>query len=65
MKGINFVVDDKRAKTAVIIDLKNYSDIWEDFYDSLAAHERASEPRQSIHDVKEHLHNQGKLEADV
>ena len=64
MEGINFVVDDKGAKTAVIIDLKNHSDVWEDFYDSLIARERAAEPREMLHNVREHLRNQGKLEAD-
>ena len=64
MKGINFVVDDKGAKTSVIIDLKNHSDVWDNFYDSLIAHERADEPHESIDDIKGHLRNQGKLAAD-
>jgi hypothetical protein len=37
MEGIQFVVDDKGERTAVIIDLKKYSELWEDFYDSLTA----------------------------
>ena len=63
MEGIQFVVDDKGEKTAVLIDLKKYSDLWEDFYDSLIARLRADEPRESLDAVKEELRQLGKLDG--
>ncbi len=60
MKGIQFVVDDKGEKKAVLIDLGEYGEIWEDFYDSLIARHRAEEPRESLESVKEKLRQSGK-----
>lgn len=59
MEGINYVVNDKGEKTAVLIDLKKYGDLWEDFYDSLIAAIRSEEPRESLDAVKEKLKRQG------
>jgi len=61
MKGIQFVSDDKGQKVAVLIDLKKYGDLWEDFYDSLVAHARAKEPREMLESVKKRLRSRGKL----
>ncbi len=58
---IQFVVDDKGARTAVIIDLTKCADIWEDFYDTLIAHRRDGEPRESLNSVKKRLRRAGKL----
>ena len=41
MKGVQFLVDDRGTKTAAVIDLKHYSELWEDFYDSAVARYRA------------------------
>ena len=43
MKGINFVTDEHDEKVAVMIDLKEYSPLWEDFYDTLVATSRVDE----------------------
>ncbi len=61
MGGIQFVVDDKGTKTAVVIDLSKYADVWEDFYDSLVAERRKKEPRESLQSVKKRLQRAGKL----
>jgi len=61
MKGIQFVTDEMGRKTAVLIDLKKYGELWEDIYDSLLARQRANEPRESIESVKRRLQKQGKL----
>ena len=37
MQGIQFLIDDKGHKTAVLIDLKEHGELWEDIYDSLVA----------------------------
>lgn len=51
MQGIHFVVDDYQGKIAVIIDLKQHNELWEDFYDSLIVSERQGEPRESLAEV--------------
>ena len=61
MKGIQFVVNDKGEKAAVLIDLKKYGELWEDFYDTLIASQRAGEPRESLESVKKTLRKKGKL----
>jgi hypothetical protein len=35
MKGVQFVVDDSGKKKAVLIDLEDLGELWEDFYDVL------------------------------
>lgn len=61
MQGIQFVVDDRGDKTAVLIDLKKYGNVWEDIYDRLLAYSRADDPRESIESVREKLQQLGKL----
>lgn len=55
MRGIKYVVDDKGYKTAVIIDLKKYGELWEDFQDIVIARLRANEPRETLESVKKRL----------
>ncbi len=43
MKGIQFVIDDKGKKTAVIIDLKQWGKEWEEFYNILLSHSQTNE----------------------
>ncbi len=61
MNDIQYIVDDKGTKRAVIIDLDKFRDLWEDFHDSLIARSRADEPRESLNTVKKHLSRAGKL----
>lgn len=61
MKGIQFVTDEKGEKTAVLIDLKKYGELWEDIYDNLLAEQRANEPRETLESVKKRLRQLGKL----
>lgn len=55
MQGIQFVTNDKGEKTAVLIDLREYGELWEDIYDTLTARARASEPREGLTTVKERM----------
>jgi hypothetical protein len=55
MKGVQFLVDEKGNKTAVLIDLKRNAELWEDFYDLALARARKSEPRESLETVKKRL----------
>ncbi|NUN68247.1 MAG: hypothetical protein HUU02_00880 [Bacteroidetes bacterium] len=63
MKGIEYVVDSKGRKKAVVVDLKVHGDAWEDFYDSLTARMRANEPRESYASVRAKLKSKGKVRA--
>ena len=64
VKGIQFVVNERGKKMAVVIDLKTHSELWEDFYDAAVAHERQSEPRETLEDVKKRLRRRGKLRVN-
>ena len=64
MKGVQFVVDERGKKTAVVIDLKRHSELWEDFHDAAVARERQSEPRETLEAVKRRLRRRGKLHAN-
>jgi hypothetical protein len=61
MGGIQFVIDDKGNKSAVIIDLNKHSDLWEDSYDCLLARQRRRETRESLNSVRKRLQRAGKL----
>jgi hypothetical protein len=52
VKGVEYVVDDKGKKKAVVIDLEEHRDLWEDFCDVLKAKERENEARESLSSVK-------------
>jgi len=53
--GVQFVVDEDGEKTAVVIDLRKNSELWEDFYDRALARRRRREPRESLAQVKARL----------
>ncbi len=61
MQGIQYVTNDKGQRIAVMIDLRRHGELWEDFYDSLTARLRATEPRETLASVKKRLRKQGKL----
>ena len=61
MKGVQFVVDENGQRTAVVIDLKRYSEVWEDFYNIAVARKRDHEPRESLDSVRKRLRRSGKL----
>ncbi len=55
MEGIEFIIDEKGKKKAVIIDLEKYGELWEDFYDYITYRLRVNEPRESFETVKDKL----------
>ena len=63
MKGVQFVVDEKGQKTGVVIDLREYAELWEDFYDIAVARARRDEPRESLESVRRRLRVNGKRRA--
>jgi hypothetical protein len=52
MKGIQFLVDDTGKKKAVLIDLSEWGELWEDIYDVLVSHARKHEPTVEWEDLK-------------
>ncbi len=52
MKGIQFVVDDTGEKKAVLIDLSEWGEIWEDIYDALVSLSRKNESTVSWKELK-------------
>jgi hypothetical protein len=64
MQGIQFLIDEAGRKTAVVIDLEQHGELWEDFYDNLLAQSRQDEPRESFDEVRQNLIQQGKLSAE-
>jgi hypothetical protein len=61
MQGINYVTNEEGNRVAVMIDLKKYGELWEDFYEGLTAKTREKEPRESLESVKRLLTKKGKL----
>lgn len=55
MSGVRYVVDESGERTAVLIDLREHGDLWEDFHDTWLAQQRESEPRESLESVREKL----------
>ena len=61
MKGIQYLTDESGARNAVVIDLKQYKDLWEDFQDAITAKMREDEPKISLEEAERRLKEQGKL----
>jgi hypothetical protein len=59
MRGIKFVVDDVGKKKAVLIDLEEWGELWEDFYDVLTSESRKDEPTVPWGDLKEEMKKGG------
>jgi len=55
MRGIKFVVDDVGKKKAVLIDLEEWGDLREDFYDVRTSESRKDEPTVPWSDLKEEM----------
>jgi len=65
MEGIRFITDKQGRKTAVVIDLIKYGDLWEDFFDTWLASQREKEPTETLEELRSRLQEQGKLDDEV
>jgi hypothetical protein len=61
MDGIDYIVDEKGKKKAVIIDLETFGSAYEDIEDILVAYSRLNEPRIPLEKVKKNLISKGCL----
>lgn len=60
MPGIDFLVDRKGRKKAVLIDLKKHKGLWEDLFDAYLAHQRRDEPRDSLAKLRRQVESKAK-----
>ena len=65
LRGVQYLVDDRGARRAVVIDLKKQRELWEDFYDRAVAESRRAEPRESLEAVKAKLASDAEHMVDV
>jgi PHD/YefM family antitoxin component YafN of YafNO toxin-antitoxin module len=63
VRGVQFVTDTDGRKVAVLLDLEEWGELWEDIYDNMLAEERADEPTESWDAVKERLRREGRLDG--
>ena len=52
MRGIQFLVNEDGEKTAVLLDLQEWGDLLEDFYDILVARSREAEETVSWNEME-------------
>lgn len=58
MKGIQFVIDDSGNKKAVLIDLSQWGELWEDVYNVLVSQSRRNEPTVLWEELKAEMKKQ-------
>jgi hypothetical protein len=58
VRGIQFVVDDTGKKRAVLIDLSEWGELWEDIYDVMISRLRKDEPSVSWQGLKAEIHQE-------
>jgi hypothetical protein len=61
MKGVRFVTDAEGHKVAVMLDLAEWGELWEDIYDNMIANQRAGEPSTSLEEFEAELRADGLL----
>jgi hypothetical protein len=61
IKGVQFVTDSAGHKVAVLLDLQEWGELWEDIYDNMIAKERANEPSIKLEDFEDDLRREGLL----
>ncbi len=62
IKGVQFVTDTSGHRVAVLLDLQEWGELWEDIYDNMIAKERADEPRMRLEDFEDELRTEGFVE---
>jgi len=65
MKGIQFVTDDTGKRTAVLINLEEWGEVWEDIYDILVSESRRNEPTVPWEELKEAMEREDSVREEV
>jgi hypothetical protein len=61
IKGVQFVTDVEGNRVAVVLDLQEWGELWEDIYDNMLANERAEEPGMKLDEFEAQLREEGLL----
>jgi PHD/YefM family antitoxin component YafN of YafNO toxin-antitoxin module len=61
VRGVQFVTDTEGRKVAVLLDLEEWGELWEDIYDNIIADERADEPSRPLEEFEDELRAEGLL----
>jgi hypothetical protein len=61
VRGIQFVTDAEGQKVGVLLDLKEWGELWEDIYDNIIADSREREPTTSLQEFEAELRAEGLL----
>lgn len=61
MRGVRYVTDEEGKRLAVMLDLEEWADEWEDFHDVLLARDREGEPSMSLASFESELRKDGLL----
>lgn len=59
MRGVRYVTDEDGNRVAVMLDLDQWADVWEDFHDVLLAREREGEPSAPLATFEAELRKDG------
>jgi len=62
LRGIQYVTDSSGRRTAVLISLKEWGDLWEDFHDVLVSRLRKKEPTVSWTALKSEMSSEATVE---
>lgn len=61
MRGVQYVTDEQGHKVGVLLDLKEWGELWEDIYDTLIAIERKGEAAIPVEEFEAGLRAEGLL----
>ena len=61
VRGVQFLTDTEGRKVAVLLDLEEWGELWEDIYDNMLADERAEEPSTPLEEFEAELRAEGLL----
>jgi PHD/YefM family antitoxin component YafN of YafNO toxin-antitoxin module len=61
VRGVQFVTDTDGRKVAVLLDLEEWGELWEDIYDNMLARERADESSTPLEEFEDELRAEGLL----
>jgi hypothetical protein len=61
VRGVQFVTDTDGQRIAVLLDLKEWGELWEDIYDNMLADERAGESSMPLEEFEAELRAEGLL----
>ena len=65
LKGVQYLVDGSGKRTAVVISLKEWGEIWEDLYDVLVSESRKDKPTVAWETLKAELANEASTSGNL